>query len=296
MGEIAALGTSVLWSFTSVLFTLAGRRVGSANVNRTRLVVAVFFISLTHWALHGEIIPMDTTPERAFWLGLSGVIGLVAGDASLFQAFVLIGPRLSMLMMALAPVMSTLLAWIFLGEHLGSVDLLAILITVAGIAWVVWESNVRLPEVERKDFILGIFLGIGGALGQAVGLITSKLGMEGGFPPLSATLLRMVTAMFFIWLLTIFQGKARSTLQALKDRKAALSIVGASIVGPFLGVWLSLIAIDQAQVGIASTLMSLSPIFLIPLAKWVFKEQVSSRVVFGTVIALIGVTMIFTHV
>ena len=141
-----------------------------------------------------------------------------------------------------------------------------------------------------------LILGVGGALGQAVGLITSKLGMEGGFPPLSATLLRMVTAMLFIWLLTIFQGKARSTLYALKDRKATLAIIGASIVGPFLGVWLSLIAIDQVHVGIASTLMSLSPIFLIPLAKWVFKEQVSSRVVFGTVIAIVGVTLIFTDV
>ena len=296
MGEIAALGTSVLWSFTSVLFTLAGRRVGSVIVNRTRLVVAVFFIGLTHWILQGEIIPQDLNPKRVFWLGLSGVVGLVAGDASLFQAFVLIGPRLSMLMMALAPIISTLLAWIFLGEHLGPVDLFAILITVAGITWVVWESNVQLPKVERKNFVLGIILGVGGALGQAVGLITSKLGMEGGFPPLSATLLRMVTAMLFIWLLTIFQGKARSTLYALKDRKATLAIIGASIVGPFLGVWLSLIAIDQVHVGIASTLMSLSPIFLIPLAKWVFKEQVSSRVVFGTVIAIVGVTLIFTDV
>jgi drug/metabolite transporter (DMT)-like permease len=295
MGELAALSTSILWSFTSVLFTVAGRRVGSVIVNRARLVLAVIFISVTHLALQGVIIPRETSPERIFWLGLSGMVGLVAGDASLFQAFVLIGPRLSMLMMALAPVISTLLAWIFLGEHLRSMDLLAVLITILGIAWVVWESNVRLQEVERKDFMLGILFGIGGATGQAVGLITSKLGMEGGFPPLSATLLRMLAAMLFLWIITLFQGKIGSTLHALKDRKAMLAIVGATIVGPYLGVWLSLIAIDQAQIGIASTLMALSPIFLIPLAKIVFKEQISNRIVFGTVVAIIGVTMIFVN-
>jgi drug/metabolite transporter (DMT)-like permease len=293
MGEIAALGTSILWSLTSVLFTLAGRRVGSVVVNRIRLVFAVLLISLTHLILQNKIVPDNVYPERVFWLGLSGIIGLVAGDASLFQAFVLIGPRLSMLMMALSPVISTLLAWIFLGEYLTTVDLIAVLITISGIAWVVWENNMTLPNIERKNYVLGILFGLGGAFGQAGGLITSRLGMEGGFPPLSATLLRMVAAMLFLWLITIFQGKARSTLLVLKDRYVFWTILGASIVGPYLGVWFSLIAIDQAQIGVASTLMALSPIFLIPLGKWVFKEHISSRIVFGTILALIGVTMIF---
>jgi drug/metabolite transporter (DMT)-like permease len=295
MGEFAALGTSILWSLTSVLFTLAARKVGSVVVNRIRLVLAVLLISLTHLILLNQIIPDHVYPESAFWLGLSGIIGLVAGDASLFQAFVLIGPRLAMLMMALSPVISTLLAWIFLGEYLDSPDLLAVLITISGIVWVVWESNVTIPNIERKNFVLGILFGVGGALGQAGGLITSKLGMEAGFPPLSATLIRMVAAMLFLWLITLFQGKVRSTLLVLKDRYVFWAILGATIVGPYLGVWFSLIAIDQAQIGVASTLMALSPIFLLPLAKWVFKEHISRRIVFGTILALLGVTMIFMN-
>jgi len=296
MGELAALATSLLWSFTSVLFTIAGRRVGAFTTNRARLVLAAFFMALTHWILQGEIIPGNLNSERIFWLGLSGIIGLVLGDACLFQAFVFIGPRLSMLLMALAPILSTLLAWIFLGETLSATELLAIFITVAGIAWVVWGRNVEIPEVDRKNFLLGILLGIGGAFGQAVGLITSKLGMEGDFTPLSAALIRMVIAMLTIWSFTILQGKVRSTLHDLKDRKALLIILGASIVGPYLGVWLSLIAIDQAQVGIASTLMALSPIFLIPLSKWFFNEQITGRIIFGTIVALIGVAMIFLNI
>lgn len=295
MGEIAALGTSILWSLTSVLFTIAGRRVGSAIINRTRLVFAVIFITVTHLLLQGEFIPSGINPERVFWLGLSGILGLVLGDASLFQAFVLVGPRLSMLMMALAPVMSTVMAWIFLREVLNAVDLLAILITIAGIVWVVWESNNKLPDVARKDYFTGILFGIGGALGQAVGLITSKVGMEGDVSPLSAVLIRLVIAMIAIWIITMFQGKVRTTIHALKDQKIILTILGATIVGPYLGVWLSLIAIDLAQVGIASTLMALSPIFLLPLAKWFFDEQISRRIIFGTVTALIGVTLIFLN-
>jgi len=295
MGEFAALGTSILWSFTSMLFTIAGRRVGSVVVNRTRLVFAMIFLFTTHLILKGELIPEGTNQTRLFWLGLSGIIGLVLGDAFLFQAFILVGPRLSMLMMSLAPVISTFLAWVFLGEHLSSLDLVAVLIAVGGISWVVWESNIQRVDMEKKDFFLGILFGLGGALGQAIGLITSKKGMEGGFSPLSAVLLRMFIGMLVIWIITLFQREVRSTFEALKDRVALRAILGASIVGPFLGVWLSLIAIEQAQIGIAATLMALSPIFLIPLTKWFFKEQVSGRVVFGTITALIGVTIIFLN-
>jgi len=293
MGEFAALGTSIFWSFTSMLFTVAGRRVGSVVVNRTRLVIAVLFISTAHILLYGELVPEGTNQIRLFWLGLSGVIGLVLGDAFLFQAFVMLGPRIPMLLMALTPVISTILAWVFLGERLSSLDLMAVLIAVGGVSWVVWESNTQQNGMNRKNYLSGVLYGLGGALGQALGLITSKKGLEGGFPPLSAVLLRMSIAMIVIWIVALFQRQARSTINALKDRMVFRAIVGASICGPFLGVWLSLIAIEQTQIGIASTLMSLAPIFLIPLTRWFFKEQISGRVVFGTITALVGVTMIF---
>ena len=63
--------------------------------------------------------------------------------------------------------------------------------------------------------------------------------------------------------------------------------------GPFIGIWLSLIAIKYANIGIASTLMALPPIFLLPLTRIIFKEKVSWRALFGTIFAVGGVAMIF---
>jgi drug/metabolite transporter (DMT)-like permease len=292
MGQVAALATSVLWSFTSILFTLAGRRVGTMIINRTRLIFAVILLIIAHTVLQGEPIPFHASGERWFWLAISGVLGLVIGDSLLFQALVLIGPRLSMLMMASAPIISTLLAWLFLGEVLEPLDLLAIAITVAGIAWVVLEVHPEAKSVEGKARLLGILYGLGGATGQALGLITAKRGLEGEFPALSAVVMRMLAALGTIWLLAILQGRARVTIAAWKDHQALRLIFGASVVGPFLGVWFSLISIDLAPVGIASTLMALSPIFLIPLTHWIFKERISLRAVVGTLVALVGVAMI----
>jgi drug/metabolite transporter (DMT)-like permease len=295
MGEIAALATSFCWSFTSIQFTLASQRIGPGVVNRARLVLAVLYLSLAHLALQRELWPIHAEPFRWGWLGLSGTIGLVLGDSCLYQAFLLIGTRRAMLLMTLAPVISTLLAWGWLGEILNPVEMGAVLLTVGGIAWVVSErQSAQGASVESKrQYALGVLLGLGGASGQALGLVTAKQGLVGDFPSLSATLIRMVVATGVIWLLTLARGQVGATWPALSDKKARLFLAGGALTGPFIGVWLSMVAVQHTHVGIASTLMALPPIILIPLSHWVFHEQISPRSVAGTIIALAGATIIF---
>jgi drug/metabolite transporter (DMT)-like permease len=295
MGEIAALAVSFCWSFTSIQFTLAGQRIGSEVVNRTRLVLAVLYLSLAHLLLQGELWPIHAEPFRWGWLGLSGTIGLVLGDACLFQAFVLIGTRRAVLATTLVPVISTLLAWGWLGEALQLAEIGAVLLTVGGIAWVVSErqQGQETPAEDKRHYALGVLLSLGGALGQALGLVISKQGLAGDFPSLSAALIRMVVATGVIWLLTLARGQVGATWHALGDKKARLFIAGGALTGPFIGVWLSMVGVQRAHVGIASTLMSLSPIIVIPLVRWIFREKISPRAMAGTVVALAGATIIF---
>ncbi len=299
MGEIAALATSLCWSLNSIQFTFAGRRVGSRVVNRVRLAVAVVFLSLAHLLLYGKLWPVQAELHRWGWLGLSGAIGLILGDGALFHAFLLIGPRKSMVLMTLVPVISTVAAWVLLGETLLPIEVMAILITVGGIAWVVLErepeqsSDDRDTEKRTRKRILGMLLGIAGATGQALGLVAAKRGLAGSFPALSATVIRMVVAAAVIWLSTLLRGQVGPTWQALGDKRARLWLLGGAFIGPFIGVWLSLIAVRTAPVGIASTLMALSPIMLIPFDHWVFDETITPRSIMGTAVALGGAAIIF---
>jgi drug/metabolite transporter (DMT)-like permease len=294
MGEIAALATSVLWSATSIQFTLAGQRIGSEVVNRVRLALAVLLLALVHLVGYGRLLPADAGLSRWGWLSLSGVAGLMIGDGCLFQAFVLIGPRRSMLLMTLTPVISALLAWVWFGEVLRPVEVAAMLVTMAGVAWVVSERRTEQPagETVRRRLALGVLLGLGGATGQALGLILSKQGMSGGYPALPATLIRMIASTVAIWLLTLVRGQLGTARHALRDKRAWGYLMGGVVTGPILGVWLSLVAVQQANVGIASTLMSLSPIVLLPLARWVFRERITPRAVAGTVVALVGASVL----
>ena len=301
MGELAALFTSVAWSFTSLQFTLAGRRVGSPVVNRTRLALAAVFLALAHLLLTGALWPQSAAPARWFWLGISGIIGLVLGDACLFQAYVLIGPRRAMLLMVLAPILSSLLAWLWLGEALTRLEIFAMLVALTGVAWVTTAPRTQASngvavfagDHDHRAYLNGVLLGVGAALGQALGLLLAKQGMIGGFSTISATLMRISVALATIVLVTLAQGQVRATLTALRDRTAFRFILGGAFTGPFLGIWGSMIAVQNAPLGVASTLLALPPVLLIPLMHWVFHEQITRRAVVGTLVALTGAALLF---
>lgn len=150
MGELAALFTAVCWSFTSIFFNNASRAIGSVRVNRLRLLVAAVLLVIAHWIFLGSLIPFQATGEQWFWLGLSGIIGLALGDAFLFQAYVHIGARLTTLIMALDPVFSTIIAWLWLGEQLNLIEIGGITLTILGIAWVVLERSNGTGKHSKK--------------------------------------------------------------------------------------------------------------------------------------------------
>ncbi len=295
LGEIASILTAICWTLTAVFFSLAGKEVGSLVVNRVRLLLAVLFLTCTHWLLLGSPVPLHAEPERWFWLSLSGVIGLAVADALLFQSYVWIGPRLGMLLMSAAPVVAALLAWIFLGETLGLWQIAGILLTVGGIAWVIMEDNGNgISPTDKSKFLWGILFGLGAGTGQAIGLITAKKGLGGDFPALSGNLMRMLAAAAVIWFFAIARGQGVITLkQVFSRRPLTLKIVGGTFFGPFIGVWLSLLAVQLTHVGIASTLMALAPIFLLPVGHYVFHEKISGRAIVGTLVAMGGVSLLF---
>ncbi len=290
-GELAALATSLCWAFNSVCFTVAGRRVGSQAVNAARLYMALAMLAAVHLAAFGTVFPFHAGTQRLALLAVSGLIGFALGDALLFEAFLLLGARVAMLLMTLSPVFSAILARVFLGQSLGLPKVAAILVTLAGIAWVVGEGH---GERERpKHVALGVLLGIGGALGQSVGLILSQLGMRGGLHPVSANLVRVVAGTLAISAWFIFRGRFMDYARRLGDTRASLYILAGAVTGPVVGVVLSLFAITHTSMGVAATLMSLSPVLLLPISMGVFKERISGRAWAGTVLSIAGAAALF---
>ena len=291
-GEVAALATAVCWSFTAIFFSYSGRRVGSDVVNRSRLLFAFLLLLLAHRALEGVFFPGEVEPFRWGWLVVSSLLGLVLGDAFLFHAYVLIGPRLSMLMMSTVPIYSTLLGWLLFGESMTGVEGLGMLLAVAGVGWVVTEGQGG-SVADRRTYRRGLLFALLGAFGQVANLVAARYALVDGFPALSATVIRILVALLVMWGLAAARGQIRHTFAQWRDTKALRAIMAGSVVGPFLGIWLSLIAVQNARLGIASTLMALPPVILIPLEYIFFRRRVSPRSIVGTVVAMVGVALLF---
>ncbi len=292
-GEIAAFSTAVCWSLTAVFFSFSGRIIGSDVVNRSRLLFALLFLTTTHKFLEGSFFPYDIELFRWGWFTISSILGLVLGDSFLFQAFVLIGPRLSTLLMSTVPIFSTIFAWFFFGETVSSLELTGILMTVVGVGWVVTEKQGGRTVVENKNYKQGLLFALAGALGQVLNLITARFGLAGDYPAISATIIRIFVAIIILWLFALVRGQIKHTLNRWRHRQAFLALMGGTIVGPFLGIWFSLIAIQLTRLGIASTLMALPPVLMIPIEYLVYKKSVSLRGITGTVVAFVGVSLLF---
>ncbi len=295
-GELAALATAACFAGGSTLFTFAGRVMGAQRMNRARLLLAGLLVMLLHWLLLGRAFPQEVSATTLAWLGLSGFVGLVAGDTFLMQAFVLVGPRLSMLVMALAPVFGAILAWLFLGESLNVQEIVGICLAIAGVIGVVTDKshNSGTYQITARDYRIGLLCALGGALGQAGGSVLSKFGLANDFPPLSAALIRILTGVIILWAITALRGGILDTFAPLyAHSRTRLFLLGGTIMGPVLGIWLSLIAVQRTQVGIASALIALTPIFLIPISHYVFKERITPQAVISTIVAVGGTVLLF---
>ena len=304
IGEAAGLATAFLWAMTSIFFAEAGKLIGSFRVNVIRLLIAVGIYTSLLLITTGRLLPEDINQAQVFWLTLSGLVGLILGDGCGFKALVMIGPRLTSLLYALAPIMATIIAWLFLGEKLGAWSLLGIGLTVVGITWVVMERKGRANNIgasngadhpDAGSLAKGVLLGLAAAAGQAVGLVMAKHAMVncgGDVEPLEASFVRMSTAMIAILMLAGLRGKIGSTVTALRRLRPMLFCTGGAVVGPFLGVWMSLVAVKYIATGTAATLNAMTPVVIIPLIILYYKEKVSLRAFLGAVVAVGGVAIL----
>lgn len=299
-GEIAALLTAVFWTVTSMAFESAGKKVGSLAVNLIRLVIAFFIYAIYTQVTRGMWFPFDAGAERWLWLILSGLVGFVIGDLFLFQAFVVIGARISMLIMAMTPPFTAFISWFMLGEVLSPMNWFGMIVTLSGISMVILKRENKAlngSTIVQRRFttaysLQGIFLALGGALGQATGLVFSKKGM-GDYNAFAASQIRVLTGIIGFAILLLILKRYHRVWSALKNVGAMKRITLGSIFGPFLGVSFSLLSIQHTKAGISATIMAIVPVLIIPPAILIFKEKVNWKEITGAVVTVMGVALFF---
>ena len=301
IGELISIGVAFSWTATALLSEFGSKRLGNLTLNVLRMSLALVFSLVLFLVVTGNPLPAGASSEACGWMLLSGLVGYVIGDFCLFQCYIIIGSRFGQLFMTLAPLAAALMAWVTLGQQLTSLSLMAMLITLSGIA----ISILGRSEHHRLALSLplsGVLYAIGAALCQGVGLVLSKIGMNhfepvAGMPdwlvPFCANFYRCIAGFVGFMVLLYMRKGLKPLSEALHDRKGLTVATATTIFGPFVGVGFSLMAVQYTAAGIASTLMAMTPIIILLPSHWLFGERITWRTVLGAVISVVGVSLFF---
>jgi len=291
-GEFAALLTAFFWTVTAISFEAASRRVGSVAVNILRLFIGLIFLCVYNLVRRGFLLPLDATTESIMWLTLSGFIGFVFGDLFLFKSYTMIGSRFSMLIMTLVPPITAFFSWIIMKERLTLFHYLGMTLTFTGIAIAIFNRKAKGEKISLKLSPRGILYALGGALGQALGLVISKFGMK-DYDPFAATQIRVMAGLFGFMVLVTIMRRWNSVFAATRDSQGMKSLSVGAFFGPFLGVSFSLVSVKYTEAGIASTIMALVPVFILLPAVVIYKEKITFAEMAGAVLSVGGCALFF---
>ncbi len=290
-GELAALSAAFIWAIASVIYTDIGRQLPPLVLNLVKGVIAIALLILT-LLLKGELLPHVSMTAIGL-LVLSGVVGIGFGDTAYFEALNCLGARRALVLESVAPPLAAVMALVFLQERLAVGAWLGIVLTIAGVTWVVVE---RTHSTQQPQSYLwrGTVFGFLAALGQASGAVLSRAALAGtAIDPLWSSLIRLVAGglVLLVWLL--LQRRPVQALKPLRSRRFLIILIGTAFASTYLAIWLQQVSLKYTATGIAQSLSATSPLFVIPVAIRL-GEKVSIRAIVGVFLALSGILLLFS--
>jgi drug/metabolite transporter (DMT)-like permease len=114
-----------------------------------------------------------------------------------------------------------------------------------------------------------------------------------GYDPFASAQIRVMAGIAGFAILFTFIGSWKNVRNAFRDPKALVQLSTGAFFGPFLGVSFSLVSIQHTSTGIASTIMAIVPILIIPPSVLLFREKVTAKEIIGAFLAVGGVALFF---
>lgn len=305
IGELIAFVVAISWTATAIFAEIATKRLGTLVVNVIRMGLSVVLLSLLLFIFTGSLLPQGMSARSAFWFGLSGLVGYVFGDYCLYKSYTYIGSRFGQLFITLSSLFAAIAGYLLLSETISLKSAIGIVVTIAGIGISVFNKGGNGHKIELKLSVTGVLLGLGAAMGQGVGLVLSKLGMEAyklsaqgssesiiNMMPFAGTLTRSIIGFVGFVALLVASGNIKAFKRGIHDTKGMFYSLLCSIFGPVIGVSLSLLAVTLTNTGVAQTIMSTSPVLILFPSYFIFKQKITLLEVVGAIISVTGVVIL----
>ncbi|MEC5125174.1 DMT family transporter [Verrucomicrobiales bacterium BCK34] len=299
---IAAVITTFLFACSAVTGQRVAMRLGGIRGNLVRLFIACAVLGLLVLLFYRDAIRAETFG----WFFLSGLIGFGVGDVALFLAYERIGSRLTILLnLCLAPLFAMGLEWLWLGNGLPPSVIAGAFLIVTGVVMAIRPgAKSRQVRERRGSFGVGILAAITAGCGQGTGAVVSRKaeavaaefgvassGISAAFQRVSAGL--AFAAIVVILLHYLGYKKERAPWQNPFQRDLLPWLLGAALFGPVIGVSCFQWALQSLESGIVLSVVALTPIVMMPLARITEGDHPSKLAILGAVVAVGGVILLY---
>jgi drug/metabolite transporter (DMT)-like permease len=285
LGILAALISAFTWALGSILFRKLGNKVSPLGMNLGKNIIGILYLGTV-------LLVMGVKPmgNREFLiLATSGLLGIALGDTFFFKALMYLGPRLTVLLGTLGPVVTVILAVFFLGERLSLLAWIGIFLTTIGAAWILWK---RPHQKEIKNQAIGIRFLVLSILCGSIGIIFAKIGVA-STSSYQALFIRFLGGALGLTIYGSINRQLKSWLVPFSDPRLLRFILITVFIVIFGGFWLFMLSLKYIDASIATILNSTEPLFILPLTALLLKERISLREIIGALVVVSGVVLIF---
>ncbi|MCA9795428.1 MAG: DMT family transporter [Candidatus Eremiobacteraeota bacterium] len=285
LGIGAALVANASWVIGSIVFARLLRDGSPVGLNLGRGLFTVFYLGVVLWLSAGWT---SLSADNLLRLVGSGLLGMALGDSLFFAALARLGPRLTLLLGMMGPVFSVLLGLLVLGERFDPLDAVGMVLTLTGVAGVLW----RRYEPERTDERwLGVGLALGATLAMAVASLLAKVALV-EVPPLQAAFVRMAASVAALSLVGLATGKLRAWLTPLYTGSGRWQLHFAIVVVVFGGFFLSMVALRLLPLSMAALVAASEPLMALLITWLALGQRVSRGEAASVLVGLVGVFLL----
>ncbi len=292
MGAAAALGSSALWAFTSVLLASQAGRLRPLLMSAVRSLTASLILVGLLVATGGLVQMQEMTFITGISMAGSGIVGQAVGDTLYINALGFLGvSRTFPITNSAYPFLTFLLAVLLLGEAVTWTLPVGGALIVAGITWIVLEQRRADAEGSVKvELLRGVAFALFAALAWATATVWLR-GQQGNLNAIGAASVRIPAASAAVWL-TLAMTRAGEQPQRLVTPRSLAIVAVAGLLGTGIGSILFIYSVEEIGAARTAFLTTSAPLFALPMGVLFLSEKLTPRVLLGTAVTIAGIWLV----
>ena len=281
MWILLAFLSALFAGITGILAKCGMRNTDSTVATALRTVVVLVFSWLMVFIVGSQSGIGAITPYTWLFLVLSGM-ATGASWICYFKALQIGDVNKVTPLDKSSTVLTMLLAFLFLGEGLTPLKVLAMAMIGAGTYLMIQRKQIE-PQEQSKGHAW-LFYGLGAAVFASLTSILGKIGIEGVDSTLG-TAIRTAVVLIMAWVMVFVTGKQRAVKEVKGKNWLFLVLSGIATGGSWLCYYR---ALQSGPASVVVPIDKLSILVTIAFSYWVFGEKLSKKSALGLILIVGG--------